>query len=133
MANRAWFMMRSATSMSQLFRACPPAAICGAPRTAGQYLELSRSTRRSGGAECHLSGVNGAGLGGGDEDLITLPNGQVDMTSLWLGSNTTCTSSNGGTTWLCNPNGSTVPADDRQWLANYGNNIVYITSNNSAR
>ncbi len=75
-----------------------------------------------------LSGVNGAGLGGGDEDLITLPNGQVDMTSLWLGSNTTCTSSNAGTTWLCNPNGSTLPADDRQWLANYGNNIVYITS-----
>jgi len=75
-----------------------------------------------------LSGVNGAGLGGGDEDVITLPNGQVDMTSLWLGSNTTCTSSNGGTTWLCNPNGSMLPADDRQWLANYGNNIVYITS-----
>jgi hypothetical protein len=75
-----------------------------------------------------LSSVNGAGLGGGDEDVITLPNGQVAMTSLWLGSNTTCTSSNGGTTWLCNPNGSTLPADDRQWLANYGNNIVYITS-----
>ena len=77
-----------------------------------------------------LTGVNGAGLGGGDEDLIALPNGQVVMTSLWLGSNTTCVSPNGGTTWACNPNGSTVPDDDRQWLANYGNNIVYITSKN---
>ena len=75
-----------------------------------------------------LSGTNGVGLGGGDEDLITLPNGQIDMTSLWLGSNTTCTSRNAGSTWLCNPNGSMLPADDRQWLANYGNGIVYITS-----
>lgn len=77
-----------------------------------------------------ISGTNGVGLGGGDEDLIALPNGQVDMTSLWLGSNTTCVSTNQGTTWLCNPNGSTVPDDDRQWLAHFGNNIVYITSKN---
>ena len=75
-----------------------------------------------------ISGANGVGLGGGDEDVIALPNGQVDMTSLWLGSNTTCTSTNGGLTWLCNPNGSTLPVDDRQWLANYGNSIVYITT-----
>ncbi|MGI9104524.1 MAG: WD40/YVTN/BNR-like repeat-containing protein [Terriglobales bacterium] len=75
-----------------------------------------------------LSGANGAGIGGGDEDLIALPNGQVVMTSLWLGSNTTCTSPDGGAAWLCNPNGSTVPNDDRQWLANNGSNIVYITS-----
>ena len=73
-------------------------------------------------------GAQGAGLGGGDEDLIVLPNGQLVMTSLWLGSNTTCVSSNGGVAWLCNPNGSTEPADDRQWLANSGNNVVYITS-----
>ncbi len=71
---------------------------------------------------------NGAGLGGGDEDIITLPNGRIVMTSLWLGSNTTCVSDTGGTVWACNPNGSTLPGDDRQWLANYGNNIVYITS-----
>jgi hypothetical protein len=77
-----------------------------------------------------LSGVNGAGLGGGDEDLITLPSGRVVMTSLWLGSNTTCVSDHQGTLWACNPNGSTVPDDDRQWLANYGGNIVYITSKN---
>lgn len=70
----------------------------------------------------------GAGAGGGDEDVITLPNGNVVMTSLWLGSNTTCKSFDSAATWVCNPNGSTLPADDRQWLANYGNNIVYITS-----
>jgi len=77
-----------------------------------------------------LAGVNGAGLGGGDEDLIMLPTGRVVMTSLWLGSNTTCVSDDQGTLWACNPNGSTVPDDDRQWLANYGSNIVYITSKN---
>src|SRR6266481_475410 len=73
-------------------------------------------------------GLVGVGAGGGDEDIITLPNGNVVMTSLWLGGNTTCTSSNGGGLWACNPEGSTLPADDRQWLANFGSNIVYITS-----
>jgi hypothetical protein len=73
-------------------------------------------------------GLVGAGVGGGDEDILTLPNGHVAMTSLWLGGNSTCTSSNGGSYWLCDPEGSTLPADDRQWLANYGSNIVYITT-----
>jgi hypothetical protein len=75
-----------------------------------------------------LTGINGNGLGGGDEDVITLPNGQVDMSSLWLGSNTTCVSNTAGHAWVCNPNGNMLPADDRQWLANYGDNIVYITT-----
>lgn len=73
-------------------------------------------------------GLIGVGAGGGDEDIIALPNGHIVMTSLWLGSNTTCVTSNGGTAWACNPNGSTLPADDRQWLANFGSNTVYITS-----
>lgn len=77
-----------------------------------------------------ITRTNGVGLGGGDEDLITLPGNRVVMTSLWLGSNTTCVSDTQGTLWACNPNGSTVPDDDRQWLANYGSNIVYITSKN---
>jgi hypothetical protein len=83
-----------------------------------------------GAAANKLTGTNGAGLGGGDEDLITLPSGRVVMTSLWLGSNTTCISDDQGALWACNPNGSTVPDDDRQWLANSGSNIVYITSKN---
>ena len=75
-----------------------------------------------------ISGTNGAGLGGGDEDLITLPNGNVVMTSLWLGSNTTCVSSDQGSVWVCNPNSNMLVADDRQWLANDGNSIVYLTT-----
>src|SRR5579864_814444 len=73
-------------------------------------------------------GFVGVGAGGGDEDILALPNGNVVMTSLWLGGNTTCTSSNGGAVWACDPEGSTLPADDRQWLANFDSNIVYITS-----
>ena len=82
------------------------------------------------GAQAAASGLGlvGAGAGGGDEDIITLPNGNVVMTSLWLGGNTTCTSSNGGAAWVCNPEGSTLPADDRQWLANLDSKTVYITS-----
>ena len=83
-----------------------------------------------GAAANKLTGTNGVGLGGGDEDLISLPSGRVVMTSLWLGSNTTCISDDQGTLWTCNPNGSTVPVDDRQWLAKYGSNVVYITSKN---
>lgn len=73
-------------------------------------------------------GFVGVGAGGGDEDIVTLPNGNVVMTSLWLGGNTTCTSANGGGVWACNPEGSTLPADDRQWLANLDSKVVYITS-----
>lgn len=79
-------------------------------------------------AASSMANFAGAGVGGGDEDIITLPNGNLVMTSLWLGGNTTCKSFDSGTTWICNPNGSTLPGDDRQWLANYGNDVVYITS-----
>ncbi len=82
------------------------------------------------GAQAAASGLGfvGVGAGGGDEDIIALPNGNIVMTSLWLGGNTTCTSSNGGAVWACDPEGSTLPADDRQWLANLDSNVVYITS-----
>ncbi|HEY6352605.1 MAG TPA: sialidase family protein [Candidatus Angelobacter sp.] len=82
------------------------------------------------GAQAAASGLGfvGAGAGGGDEDIIALPNGNIVLTSLWLGGNTTCTSSNGGAVWACDPEGSTLPADDRQWLANFDAKVVYITS-----
>ena len=82
------------------------------------------------GAQAAGSGLGfvGVGAGGGDEDIIALPNGNIVMTSLWLGGNTTCTSSNGGAVWACDPQGSTLPADDRQWLASLDSNVVYITS-----
>lgn len=74
-----------------------------------------------------MAGATGAGVGGGDEDLAIAPNGTVWMNSLWLGSTTQCTSSNGGSTWIDNPEASNIVGNDRQWIANYGNNVVYLT------
>lgn len=74
-----------------------------------------------------MDGATGAGVGGGDEDLAVAPNGTVWMNSLWLGSTTQCTSTDGGAAWVDNPAGSNIPGDDRQWIANDGNNIVYLT------
>ncbi|TLY29294.1 MAG: T9SS type A sorting domain-containing protein [Ignavibacteria bacterium] len=67
------------------------------------------------------------GAGGGDEDISIGLTGRVDVASLWLGSITNCVSSNGGASWTTNPVSSNVPADDRQWLASYQGNIVYLT------
>ena len=74
-----------------------------------------------------MAGATGAGVGGGDEDLAIAPNGTVWMNSLWLGSTTQCTSTDGGAAWVINPVASNIPADDRQWIANDGNSIVYLT------
>src|SRR6266481_801813 len=41
---------------------------------------------------------------------------------------TDCASSDSATTWLCNPFASDLPEDDRQWLAFYGQNMVYLTT-----
>ncbi|MDE3057991.1 MAG: hypothetical protein KGJ59_08550, partial [Bacteroidota bacterium] len=59
------------------------------------------------------------GAGGGDEDLAVGAGGRVYMASLWLGSVTMCNSTDGGMTWLANPVSTTVPLDDRQWIAPY--------------
>ena len=74
-----------------------------------------------------MAGATGAGVGGGDEDLAIAPNGTVWMNSLWLGSTTQCTSTNRGSTWIDNAVASNMAGDDRQWIANYGNDIVYLT------
>ncbi len=74
-----------------------------------------------------MAGATGAGVGGGDEDLAVAPNGTVWMNSLWLGSTTQCTSTTGGNVWVCNPAGSNIPANDRQWIANDGNSVLYLT------
>ena len=65
--------------------------------------------------------------GGGDEDIAIGSNGRVNVSSLWLGSLTSCASSNGGSIWTANPVSSDVPADDRQWVATYGEDQVYMT------
>ncbi len=71
--------------------------------------------------------TTGTGLGGGDEDLAVGTSGNVYMNSLWLGSTTQASSFNGGSTWIVNPLSSDIPADDRQWIASYGNNTLYLT------
>jgi hypothetical protein len=74
--------------------------------------------------------ATGVGIGGGDEDFVIGPNGDFALSSLWLGGVTNCDSNDGATTWLCNPMASDVPEDDRQWLAWYGDQIVYLTTRN---
>jgi hypothetical protein len=69
----------------------------------------------------------GEGLGGGDEDIAIGATGNVYITSLWLGSATQSKSTDGGNTWVVNPLSTDIPAADRQWIAAYGNNVVYLT------
>ena len=72
-------------------------------------------------------GLNGVGIGGGDEDLAVGSNGAVYMDSLWLGAVTQTVSTDGGSVWTNNPAASNLPGDDRQWLAPFGSNILYET------
>ncbi len=74
------------------------------------------------------AGVDGVGLGGGDEDLAVSPAGVVYASSLWLGSATQSTSFNGGTVWVSNPVSSDLPLVDRQWIAAHGNKELYLTT-----
>ena len=69
----------------------------------------------------------GEGLGGGDEDIAIGHTGNVYVTSLWLGSATQSKSTDGGNTWIVNPLSTDIPAVDREWIASYGDNIVYLT------
>ncbi len=67
------------------------------------------------------------GVGGGDEDIAVGSTGRVYVASLWLGSVTMSNSVDDGITWAANPLSTTVPLDDRQWIAPYKDNIVYMT------
>ena len=73
-------------------------------------------------------GARGAGAGGGDEDLAIGASGNVYVNSLWLGSATQSDSFDGGSTWVVNPFSSDTPIVDREWIANYGNSVVYLTT-----
>ena len=72
-------------------------------------------------------GLNGVGIGGGDEDLAMSSTGEVYMDSLWLGNVTQTSSTDGGNTWFNNPAAGNLPVDDRQWIASYGSGILYET------
>ncbi len=67
------------------------------------------------------------GAGGGDEDIAIGTAERIYVASLWLGSVTMCNSNSGGAAWLVNPLSTTVPLDDRQWIAPYKDKIVYMT------
>jgi hypothetical protein len=73
-------------------------------------------------------GARGAGLGGGDEDLAIGASGNVYVTSLWLGSATQSSSFDGGSIWTVNPFSSDEPIVDREWIASYGNSVLYLTT-----
>ena len=77
------------------------------------------------------------GLGGGDDSIDVSNGGYLYISSLSGGAVTMSTSYDGGTggvppgqAWQVNPVASTLPSDDRQWVASYGPQTVYMTYNN---
>jgi len=79
------------------------------------------------GAQAASAVARGLGVGGGDEDLAIGSSGNVYVNSLWLGSCTQSTSTDGGSLWLVNPFSSDLPLVDRQWIATHGASELYLT------
>ncbi len=87
------------------------------------------------GAQDHCATLPECGGAGGGDDSIALSNGGfLYVSSLWLGSVTMSTSTDGGMggvapgqAWVVNPAAATIPGDDRQWLAAYGPETVYMS------
>lgn len=88
------------------------------------------------GAQCPAGSTctNDAGLGGGDDSIDVSSGGYLYVSSLWLGSVTMSASYDGGVggvdanqKWEVNPVAASVPSDDRQWVAAYGPNTVYMS------
>jgi len=74
------------------------------------------------------------GAGGADDATDVSSGGYLYVTGLYIGNITVATSMDGGTggtqpgqAWQVNPVGSQVPADDRQWIAAYGPQTLYLT------
>ncbi|MHB2023307.1 MAG: hypothetical protein ACYCO3_08260, partial [Mycobacteriales bacterium] len=71
-------------------------------------------------------GTTGLAPGGGDTDLSTAPvansSGKynVYVSSLTLGDVTVSASEDGGASWQSQPVSATVPVDDREWIAAFG-------------
>jgi dockerin type I repeat protein len=83
---------------------------------------------------CNPPLVQCAGLGGGDDQIDVSSGGYLYVSSLWLGNVTMSTSYDGGTggteanqAWQVNPIAANVVSDDRQWVAAYGPQTVYMT------
>jgi hypothetical protein len=72
----------------------------------------------------------GTQVGGGDSDVVATPNGRLYYADLWLGDISVSRSDDLGRTWLVgNPAASDVPANDRQWLDVYGEDLVFLAYN----
>ncbi len=79
------------------------------------------------------------GLGGGDDSVDVSNGGYLYISSLWGGSVTMSTSYDGGDggaapgqAWQVNPVASSLPSDDRMWVAAYGPQTLYMTYNDIA-
>ncbi|HEX8077538.1 MAG TPA: hypothetical protein VF511_06965, partial [Chthoniobacterales bacterium] len=88
------------------------------------------------GAQDHCPGLPAClGLGGADDSIDVSTGGYLYVSSLWVGDTTVSTSFDGGEggvlpgqAWQVNPMTEIVSAaDDRQWLAAYGPETVYMT------
>jgi len=88
------------------------------------------------GAQCPAGQTctNDAGVGGGDDSIDVSTGGYLYVSSLWLGNVTMSMSMDGGTggvdpgqKWEVNPAAAGVPVDDRQWIAAYGPQTVYMS------
>lgn len=112
------------------------AAIQGVPAGTDLWKSMDGGTSFSylgqpdGAQAAAATGTNGVGIGGGDEDFVVGTDGQLALSSLWLGAVTNCASSDGAQAWVCNPFASNVPEDDRQWVAWDGSSTVYLTTKN---
>ncbi|MDQ6625123.1 MAG: glycoside hydrolase, partial [Verrucomicrobiota bacterium] len=72
--------------------------------------------------------------GGADDSIDVSSGGYLYVTSLYIGSVTFSTSMDGGTggtlpgqAWTVNPVSTGVPVEDRQWIAAYGPQTVFMT------
>ena len=75
-----------------------------------------------------------AGAGGGDDSIDVSSGGYLYVSSLYLGGVTMSASMDGGTggiepgqAWTVNPASGGIPVNDRQWIAAYGPQTVYMT------
>jgi hypothetical protein len=83
---------------------------------------------------CNPPLVQCVAAGGGDDSIDVSSGGYLYVSSLWIGNITVSTSMDGGTggtepgqAWQVNPAVATIPFDDRQWIAAYGPQTVYMT------
>src|SRR5712692_6044232 len=86
--------------------------------------------------QCNVAGTQPCigGAGGGDDSLDLSSGGYLYLASLYLANTTMSVSMDGGTggvapgqAWTVNPASAGIPVNDRQWIAAYGPQTVYMT------